>query len=72
MLNRIQAELRMRSHRNRELQRDWDASNPAHFEFKVVDLIDQADRPDLDVAAELEGLEAMWREELGVVGSASY
>ena len=72
MLNRIQAELRMRSCRNRELQRDWDVGDPDDFEFKVVDLVDQSGRPDLDLAAELEGLEAVWREELEVVGSSSY
>ena len=71
-LNRIRAELRMHGHRNRELQRDWDAGDPAQFEFKVVDLVDQPDRPDLDLAAELDGLEAVWREELGVVGASSY
>jgi hypothetical protein len=42
------------------------------FEFEVIDLVDQSDASDLDIAAELEGLEAVWRDELGIVGSSSY
>lgn len=72
MLNRIRAQLRMRGHPNRDLQRDWDGGDPEHFEFEVVDLVEQDGRPDLDLEAELEGLEAAWREELGVVGPSSY
>lgn len=72
MLNRIQAQLRMRSHRNRDLQQDWDQGAPDDFDFEVVDLVEQSDRPNLDLGAELEGLEAVWREELGVTGAVSY
>ena len=72
MLNRIRAQLRTRVHRNRDLQRDWDQGAPGDFDFEVIDLVDREDRPDLDLAAELVALEAVWREELGVVGSASY
>lgn len=72
MLNRIRAQLRMRGHPNRELQRDWDGGQPEDFEFEVLDLVERADRPELDLDAELEGLEAVWREELGVAGAASY
>ena len=43
-----------------------------HFDFEVVDLVDQGDRVDLDLTLELEGLEAVWRDELGIVGADSY
>jgi hypothetical protein len=38
MLNRIQAELRMKGHRNRAIQLDWDSDGPEAFLFEVVDL----------------------------------
>ncbi|KPK61733.1 MAG: hypothetical protein AMS21_09085 [Gemmatimonas sp. SG8_38_2] len=72
MLNRIRAQLRMRGHPNKELQRDWNGGGADQFDFEVVDLLDEFEGPDLDVAAELEELEAVWREELGVEGAASY
>lgn len=72
MLNRIRAQLRTRGHRNRDLQRDWDQGVPGDFDFKVVDLVDPEGRPHPDLAAELEALEAVWREELGVTGASSY
>lgn len=72
MLNRIRAQLRTRGHPNRDLQRDWDRGTPEDFDFEVIDLVEQADRPDLDLVSELEGLEAAWREELGVTGASSY
>ena len=72
MLNRIRAQLRMKGHPNRELQRDWDNGDPSDFEFDVLDLVEQGDQSSSDVAAELEGLEAMWREELGLLESSRY
>lgn len=72
MLNRIRAQLRMKGHPNRDLQRDWDGGAPEDFDFEVVDLVEQADRPELDLPAELEGLESVWRAELGIEGPSSY
>ena len=72
MLNRIRAQLRMKGHPNRELQRDWDDGDPSDFEFDVLDLVEPDDQSTSDLAAELEGLEAMWREELGLQESSSY
>lgn len=71
MLNRIRAQLGMRSHRNQEMQKAWD-QGPDNFDFEVVDLLEQSDRPDLDLGEELKTLEAAWREELGITGAVSY
>ena len=72
MLNRIRAQLRMKGHPNRTLQADWDSGEPADFDFEVLDLVDQTDRADVDVSAELEALEALWRDELGLSADPGY
>lgn len=72
MLNRIRAQLRMGGHPNRALQRAWNEGTAEDFAFEVVDLLDQDGRQEFDLDSELEGLEAVWREELGIEGSTSY
>lgn len=72
MLNRTRAQLRMSSHRNRDLQRDWDEGSPDDFSFEVVDLLSRDEPLEDDLTAELGALETIWREELGVAGPASY
>jgi hypothetical protein len=69
-LNRHAFELRMRLHRNRDLQRDWDAAGEAGFAFEVLDLVVPREEPGFDAKRELEALVALWREELGVAGAA--
>lgn len=67
MLNRIQAQLRMKAHRNRVLQADWDADGPDAFVFEVVDLLPPSDRPDREVSDDDLGmLEELWREKLEI------
>src|SRR4051794_15434675 len=75
-LNRHRFELRMKQHRNRALQRDWnaggEAGGEAAFAFDVLDRLkpllpatdDPAYDPALDPARELQALIGMWREEL--------
>jgi hypothetical protein len=72
MLNRIQAQLGLDSHPNRQLQADWDADGGDGFDFEVVDLLPPADDPDRDSSAELETLLELWREKLGVDPSLFY
>lgn len=64
MLNRIQAQLRMRSHGNRSLQADWESDGPEAFVFEVVDLLPPSSEPDHDPGDDLAMLEALWREKL--------
>jgi hypothetical protein len=66
MLNRIRAQLRMKGHPSRALQRDWDADGPEAFNFEVVDLLPPSQTPSDDLTGDLSTLEALWREKLGV------
>jgi hypothetical protein len=72
MLNRIRAQLRMNGHPNRALQADWTADGPDAFEFEVLDLLPEPDTPDADRSGDLEVLEALWREKLGLEPGSTY
>ena len=72
MLNRIRAQLRMRGHPNRLLQRDWDADGPDAFDFEVLDLLERAEGSTDDPAEELAVLEALWSEKVGGADTERY
>lgn len=64
-MNRARFELDRKSHRDKQLQQDWLTLGPDHCRFEIIDLVKQRDDPAFDGKAELAGLLAMWREELG-------
>lgn len=66
MLNRIRAELKMKGHRNRSLQADWDADGPDAFLFEVVDLLPPPENAERDLDADLATLEELWIEKLAL------
>ena len=72
MLNRIRAQLRLKAHRNRALQRDWDEGGADAFELEVLDLLPPPETPDQDIAEDLKVLEAMWVEKLGLTEETRY
>ena len=72
MLNRHQAQLRMGGHPKPELQRDWDAEGPEAFVFEVLDTLEADDDPDYDSQADLETLEGLWVEKLGLSAGSAY
>lgn len=72
MLNRQRAQLRMGSHPNRALQSDWDSDGDQMFIFEVLDALEPEDSPDYDPAEDLQALEELWREKLGVAAGATY
>jgi len=72
MLNRIRAQLRMRSHPNRQLQDDWESDGPEAFLFEVLDLLPPSESPASDAARDLEMLEDLWREKLELAAQAAY
>jgi len=72
MLNRIRAQLRMHGHPNRRLQEDWESDGPTAFVFEVLDLLPPSENPESDPADDLETLEALWREKLGLSGQDKY
>jgi hypothetical protein len=64
-MNRARFELDHKSHRDRQLQQDWSTLGPDSCRFDLIDLVKLRDDPAFDPKAELAGLLAMWREELG-------
>lgn len=72
MLNRVRAELRMKTHRNRALQMDWDLDGPDAFLFEVVDLLPATEVAEGDPGEELALFEEMWRERLKLQDDNEY
>lgn len=68
-LNRARFELAQGQHRDRQLQADWRRCGAAAFQFELVDQLKPSDRPGFDARAELDGLLALWRSELGANAS---
>ncbi|MBC5781542.1 GIY-YIG nuclease family protein [Ramlibacter sp. USB13] len=61
-INRIGFELRLRTHPDKALQAEWNAS-PDRYSFEVLALVKERDDPAFDYAEELRTLEALYREE---------
>lgn len=72
ILNRHRAELRAGGHRNKELQRDWNAVGEESFAFEVLDTLAPRDVPGYDARAELRVLEDLWLERLEPYGERGY
>jgi hypothetical protein len=69
-LNAARFQLRLGSHRNRELQADWNALGEDAFAFEVLDELERS--PDRDAAEELKVLERLWMERLQPYGDRGY
>lgn len=72
LLNRHRTELRFGSHRNVELQRDWQAAGEPAFAFEVVDTLSPRDTPGWDPTDDLRALEDLWLEKLRPFAPAGY
>ncbi len=59
-LNRHKAELRFGSHRNRELQEEWNAQGESSFQFEVLDELAPKEDSEGSRVDELRVLAAMW------------
>ncbi|HST57516.1 MAG TPA: GIY-YIG nuclease family protein [Longimicrobium sp.] len=68
--NSLRFQLRMGSHRNRELQADWKAHGEASFTWDVLDELKL--EPGADARAELDALERLWLDELEPYGERGY
>ena len=71
-LHRARFELQLGGHRDRLLQQDWQQFGPDAFRFELVDRLKQNEDPAFDARAELQGLLALWRAELGAEHLAGY
>ncbi|HEY1014916.1 MAG TPA: GIY-YIG nuclease family protein [Herpetosiphonaceae bacterium] len=71
-LNAHQFMLKIGSHRNQALQRDWNEHGAAAFVFEILDVVKESDEPGFDRAAALAVLEELWIEELQPFGERGY
>lgn len=63
-INRAQFELRLGAHADKELQAQWTTSDAGRFSFEVIELVKERSDPAFDYAAELQALQAWYREQL--------
>ena len=68
--NALRFQLKLGSHRNRELQADWKAHGEASFAWEVLDEL--RPEPGADARAELDALERLWLDELQPYGERGY
>jgi group I intron endonuclease len=71
-LNRHKFELKMGSHRCKELQKDWNAMGPDAFVFEILEEVKVRDVPHFDISDELTLLEQIWIEALQPFGEKGY
>lgn len=71
-LNSHQFMLKIGSHRNQALQRDWNEHGAEAFVFEILDVVKERDEPGFDRAAELAVLEELWLEQLRPFGERGY
>jgi hypothetical protein len=63
-INRHKAELKFGSHRNRELQEDWNLFGGSSFRFEVLDELDHKEDSPTSPLEELQVLKEMWMSRL--------
>lgn len=64
LLDRHEFELRLGSHRNKELQKDYNAYGVENFTFEILEQLETKDDPTYDYSNDLTALEELWQEEL--------
>jgi GIY-YIG catalytic domain len=69
-INRHKAELKFGSHRNRELQEEWNALGEASFQFEVLDELDHKETSQTSPIEELRVLAEMWIRKLEKAGDS--
>jgi hypothetical protein len=63
-INRHKAELKFGSHRNSELQEEWNLFGEASFQFEVLDELDPKEESQASPIEELHVLKEMWMRKL--------
>ncbi len=71
-LNRHRFMLKINSHPNKELQKDWNEMGPDHFLFEILEVVQVQDDPNFNLKDELTLLEQIWLEKLQPVGERGY
>ena len=71
-LNRHKFMLKIGSHTNKALQKDWDNVGADQFVFEVLEEVQRNDDPSFNLKDELTLLEMIWLEKLQPVGEHGY
>ncbi|MCL4303977.1 MAG: GIY-YIG nuclease family protein [Anaerolineae bacterium] len=71
-LNRHKFALTIGSHRNKELQQEWNEYGPDKFVFEILEVVQVKDEPNFKLDDELRLLEEIWLEELQPFGERGY
>ncbi|MCX5759448.1 MAG: GIY-YIG nuclease family protein [Candidatus Hydrogenedentes bacterium] len=72
IFNRHRAQLRIGSHPDRGLQKDWNELGQEAFEFEVLDTLTPPDEPGYDPSGDLRVLEQLWIAKLSLVEAQAY
>jgi group I intron endonuclease len=71
-INSHQFQLKMGSHMNRALQKEYTDFGLENFSFEVLDNLEPKDDPKYDYTADLKVLEEMWKERIQPYGEKGY
>ena len=71
-LNRHKFMLKIGSHTNKALQKDWDELGPDKFVFEILEEVKVKDDSNFNLKDELTLLEQIWLEELQPFGERGY
>lgn len=71
-LNKHRFMLRIGSHTNKELQKDWNEFGPDNFSFEILEEVKIQDNPNFNLKDELTLLEQIWLEKLQPFGERGY
>jgi hypothetical protein len=72
IINRHRFDLSNGSHRNKQLQSDWNEPGSNNFAFEIVDELAEREGARVDYRAELNSLEKLWLEKLQPFGERGY
>jgi hypothetical protein len=71
-LNKHRFLLRINSHPNKELQKDWNELGPDQFSFEILETVEIKADPNFNPKDELTLLEEIWLEKLQPFGERGY
>jgi len=72
ILNRHEFQLKNGSHKNSELQRDWEKFGAENFTLDIIDHLKPSANPSIDINDELAELESIWLNELAPYDTKGY
>jgi group I intron endonuclease len=71
-LNKHKFMLKIKSHTNKVLQKDWDEFGADNFVFEILEVVQVQDNPNFNLKDELTLLEQIWVEKLEPFGERGY